>query len=107
MRRRPGWTLVHAAKGSTGLSLAESDAPDLILLDLVLPDMSGFEVMRRLEANPETAAIPVVTVSADARSRQALLLEPHVARGHLVKPYDVADLLGFLDACAREPAWSG
>lgn len=56
---------ILASDGATCLALAMSDKPDLILLDLVLPDMGGADVLRRLRANPETAAIPVVVFSAE------------------------------------------
>ena len=66
---------VQAGDGATALELARSLAPDLILLDVMLPDMAGTEVCRRLKADPETADIPVVMVTAlreDEARREAL-----------------------------------
>jgi two-component system cell cycle response regulator len=56
---------ILASDGQTCLDLARREAPDLILLDLVLPDMTGVEVLNRLRADPATATIPVVVFSAE------------------------------------------
>ena len=67
-----GFAVLEAATGGDGLQRAVEDQPDLILLDVRLPDMSGFEVCRRLKDDPRTSAIPVVQISAsftDAASR--------------------------------------
>ncbi|MGH2437448.1 MAG: response regulator, partial [bacterium] len=69
--RRPGVRLVGVSQGQAGLDLARADPPDLILLDLHLPDMRGEEVLRRLWEDPRTRAIPVAVLSADATPAQA------------------------------------
>src|SRR3954470_7090190 len=56
--------VVSAYNGATALELAESEVPDIVLLDVMMPRMDGFEVCRRLKANPRTADIPVVMVTA-------------------------------------------
>src|SRR4051812_20912982 len=53
-----------AQSGAAALQFAESEPPDIILLDVMMPEMDGFEVCRRLKSNPRTAAIPVVMVTA-------------------------------------------
>lgn len=58
--------LIRAANGREGLSLARSHRPDLIILDIGLPDMDGYEVLRRLQADPDTCNIPVFALSANA-----------------------------------------
>ena len=65
MRRLPGAQLLTAMQGRLGLELAKRHRPDLILLDLHLPDMHGEDVLRALRADPETKA-PVIAISADA-----------------------------------------
>ena len=70
LARRPGITLVSAMQGSLGVTLARDHQPDLILLDLNLPDMQGEEVLARLHADPATAEVPIVVISADATSGQ-------------------------------------
>ncbi|MDQ2809651.1 MAG: ATP-binding protein, partial [Chloroflexota bacterium] len=67
---RPAIKLLTALQGQSGLDLAVAQAPALILLDLHLPDLTGAEVLRRLRANPLTAATPVVIISADATPAQ-------------------------------------
>jgi PAS domain S-box-containing protein len=97
---RPGTTLLTALQGSIGLDLARQHLPDLILLDLHLPDIDGREVLRRLRADPATASIPVVVVTADATAGQRTRLLREGARGYLTKPIDVRELLEALDAAA-------
>ena len=62
--RREGFTTVCAATGREALAAAEAQTPALVVLDLMLPDMSGTEVCRRLRANPRTADVPVIILSA-------------------------------------------
>jgi CheY-like chemotaxis protein len=85
-----------------GLDLAAEHDPDLILLDLHLPDMPGQEVLRRLRAEPRTAEVPVVILSADARPTLVDQLLAQGARAFLTKPLDVKELLELLDAVAGE-----
>lgn len=61
-----GYTLAWAAKGEEGLAQAASLRPHLILLDINLPDIDGYEVARRLKADPELQAIPIIAVTANA-----------------------------------------
>ena len=67
---RPALKLLHAARGETGVELAQIHHPKLILLDLNLPDMHGSDVLQRLQSDPTTARVPVVVLSADATPSQ-------------------------------------
>jgi two-component system cell cycle response regulator len=58
------FTVLTASSGSEALALAQSERPDIILLDVMMPEMDGFEACRRLKADPQTAEIPVVMVTA-------------------------------------------
>lgn len=58
-----GFEMIQALDGETGIRLAKQKSPDLILLDLILPKMDGFEVLRHLQADPATKEIPVVVLS--------------------------------------------
>jgi signal transduction histidine kinase/CheY-like chemotaxis protein len=100
--RRPGVTLISAMRPMLGLDLAREHDPDLVLLDLHLPDMPGEEVLRRLRGDPKTAEIPVVILSADARPSLIKRLLGSGARAFLTKPLDVAELLALLDQVAEE-----
>jgi PAS domain S-box-containing protein len=97
MALRPEVKLIAAMQGRLGLDLARQHHPDLILLDVHLPDMKGSEVLRRLLADPETRDIPVVVISADATRGQIDRLLAAGARAYLTKPLDVKKLLAVLD----------
>jgi nitrogen-specific signal transduction histidine kinase/CheY-like chemotaxis protein len=102
LSRRPGVTLIPAMRPQLGLDLASEHQPDLVLLDLHLPDLPGEEVLRRLQSNPKTAEIPVVILSADARPSQVDHLLDQGVRAFLTKPLDITQLLELLDAIAAE-----
>jgi signal transduction histidine kinase/response regulator RpfG family c-di-GMP phosphodiesterase len=90
-------SLVGASEARSGLELAQTNRPDLILLDLHLPDASGHDVLRRLKEDPNTSPIPVVVVSADATPVQInLALEAGACR-YLTKPLDVGAVLRAFD----------
>jgi PAS domain S-box-containing protein len=79
--------------GGLGLELAREQPPDLVLLDMHLPDMAGTEVIERLRSRPETAEVPIVVVSADATARQVQGLRGSEVLAYLTKPIDVQELL--------------
>jgi len=97
LTRRKDVRLLAAMHGSLGLDLAREHRPDLVLLDLHLPDQSGSEVLRRLQADPLTAQIPVVVVSADRSSDQESEMRRLGAVDYLTKPFDVRDVLRAVD----------
>ncbi len=97
LAKRPGVRLVSAVEGRSGLQLARQHRPDLVLLDLHLPDLAGDELLHRLKAVPELADTKVVVVSADATpSRIREMLDLGV-EGYLTKPVDVEALLRLVD----------
>ena len=89
--------LLPAMLGGLGLDLAREHRPDLVLLDLHLPDMSGEELLARLRADPPTHAIPVVVLSADATPGQVERLLADGARAYLTKPLDISAFLALVD----------
>jgi CheY-like chemotaxis protein/HPt (histidine-containing phosphotransfer) domain-containing protein len=95
--RRPQVRLAEARTGAAGLALAAELAPDLVLLDLRLPDISGEEVLRRLRGDQKTRAIPAVVISAEARPAESDRLLAAGADDFLVKPIDVSTFLGVVD----------
>jgi signal transduction histidine kinase len=102
---RPQIRLLSAMQASLGLELARDHRPDLILLDLHLPDMAGDEVLRRLREDPITRTIPVVMISADATQTQINRLLAAGADDYLTKPLNVARFLQTVEAILdREPA---
>jgi len=94
---RPALKLLHAPNGETGLDLAQIHRPKLILLDLNLPDMHGADVLAKLQANPTTAELPVVVLSADATPSQIERLLTAGAKNYLTKPFDIDPFLAVVD----------
>jgi len=97
LNSRPAIQLLTAIQGSVGLDLARNHQPDLILLDLNLPDMNGKEVLSRLKLSDRTQDIPVIIVSADATPHQVDRLLAGGAEAFLTKPLDVPEFLRTLD----------
>lgn len=97
VEERDGIEIIPAMQGRLGLELAKEHQPMLVLLDLHLPDISGDEVLQRLRDDPQTAAIPVAVVSADATTGQVQRLLNAGALTYLTKPIDVGELLAVLD----------
>ena len=91
-----GVRLTTAMQGGMGLEMARRHRPDLILLDLHLPDVPGWEVLADLKADETTRTIPVVIVSADATPRQIERLMKAGAHSYLTKPLDVKRFLRLL-----------
>ena len=94
---RPGIRLITEMYGKNAVKLATDFAPDLILLDLDLPDIHGSEVLKLLQAGPKTDAIPVVILSADAMNTQIEKLMQAGARNYLTKPLDILEFLRMVD----------
>ena len=98
LARYEGLTLLPAIQGSMGLDLARQHHPDLVLLDLHLPDLPGWEVLRALKGDPATSDIPVIIASADATPGQIARLIDAGALEYLTKPLDIHELLAAVDA---------
>jgi signal transduction histidine kinase len=94
---RPSVKLLPAGMGSLGIELATEHQPDLVLLDLHLPDLGGEEVLAQLRADSRTKDIPVVVLSADATARTPGPLLEAGAQAYLTKPIGVRELLEVVD----------
>ena len=90
-------TMMPAVQGRVGLDLARQHRPDLVLLDVHLPDMSGEEVLATLRAHPATEHIPVIVVSADATRGQIDRLTAAGAFAYLTKPIDVREFIAVIE----------
>ena len=98
LERLPDLRLLVAPLPSRGLQMAIDECPDLILLDIQLPGMDGFEVMRRLRLEEASRTIPVIAVSANAMAGD---IERGMALGfvqYLTKPVDLRQLLAAVEA---------
>ena len=98
-----GYSVATAATGEEGLAKLETESPDLVLLDVMMPGLSGYDVCRRIRENPRTALLPVVLVTA---------LDPHAERvrgieagadDFLSKPINVRGFLETVGAALEKP----
>ncbi|HEY6156758.1 MAG TPA: response regulator [Gemmatimonadales bacterium] len=86
-----GWDVITAGSGAAGIELARSAPPDVILVDVMMPEMDGYEVCRRLKADPATGAVPIVLLTARRDLNQARLAETGAA-GVVLKPFQPEQL---------------
>ncbi|HLG01195.1 MAG TPA: PAS domain S-box protein [Acidimicrobiia bacterium] len=101
LRTRPNVTMIMAATGGIGVELALRKPPDLVLLDLQLPDMNGQEVLRRLRADERTRGCRVVVLSADATKERIQQLLADGADAYLTKPLRLPTLFEEIDRLAE------
>lgn len=94
---RPKIALISDPRGLQALPLAKQFVPNLILLDLNLPDIHGKEVISNLKNDPQTRAIPIVVISADAMPHQLEAILNLGAKDYLTKPLDLMKLIGTID----------
>ena len=97
LEERPEIELLTAMQGKLGLDLARQHSPDLILLDVHLPDLDGREVLSELKSSETTRNIPVVVISADATTHQIKRLMTAGSDTYLTKPLDVVEFFRVLD----------
>lgn len=88
-----GYRVLLAINGATGLVQADRNQPDLIMLDIYLPDLSGHEVARRLRHMDSTRSIPILMVSVSTSSTDQQLSHQNGCKGYIAKPIDV-DAIG-------------
>ena len=96
-----GFEVITADNGEDALMLVEESAPDLILLDWMMPHVSGIEVCRRLRARPETRGIPIIMLSARSEEMDKVRGLETGADDYVIKPYSVAELMARLRAHLR------
>lgn len=103
LSQRSDIKMITAQQGSMGLELARQHQPDLILLDLHLPDMNGDQVLVWLRSEARTTGIPVVVISADAIGSEVKRLKELGARAYITKPFQVQHFLQVLDEILASP----
>lgn len=104
---REGYATLEAADGKTGLALARSREPALMLLDVMLPVMDGFAVCKELERDPKTASIPVIMLTARGEEVDRVLGLELGADDYVVKPFSARELLLRVRAILRRQRSTG
>ncbi|TBW36116.1 response regulator [Siculibacillus lacustris] len=101
---RHGFVTCLAVDGPAGVAMAKSEAPDVILMDVALGDMDGWEATTIIKADPDTAHIPVITLTAHALSSDRAKSLAVGCADFDTKPVDMERLLGKIGACLRPAA---
>ena len=101
---RKGYTIQEAKNGSEALVKLADEAPDLVLLDLMLPDMSGYEVLAKIRQGGKTADIPVIMLTGKSNPADRMKGLHHGSNEYLTKPFDPAKLLAVLEKYLDHPA---
>jgi two-component system alkaline phosphatase synthesis response regulator PhoP/two-component system response regulator VicR len=93
---RSGYQVITAFDGPEALKKVETDRPDVIVLDVMMPKMDGFEVLKRLQANPETRNIPVIMLTAKAQDADVFRGWSSGVSAYLTKPFNPLELITFV-----------
>jgi DNA-binding response OmpR family regulator len=102
--QRKGYRILPATSGAQALAKAETEQPDLIILDVMMPDMNGLEVCRRLRANPRTSAIPILMFTAKTAVGDKIAGFQAGADDYLTKPVHPAELISRVEALLQRAA---
>jgi CheY-like chemotaxis protein len=87
-----GWEVLSASNGKTGIVTAQRELPDAILLDVMMPEMDGIATLKALQANPITAGIPVIFLTAKAQADEKRQFNDLGISGVITKPFNSLDL---------------
>jgi two-component system cell cycle response regulator DivK len=93
---RTSYRLIEATDGEAGVTTARAERPDLIIMDIQLPRLSGLEATRQLKAAPETAGVPIIVITSFALEGDEQKARDAGAAAYLAKPYSPRELLGMI-----------
>ena len=99
---RTSYRLVEATDGEAGVAMALQESPNLILMDIQLPKISGLDATRRLRADPRTAQVPIIAITSYALSGDDQRALDAGASAYLAKPYSPRELLDLIRKLAPE-----
>ena len=102
--RRRGYEVAIATDGEQGVAMARSEAPDLILMDMNMPRLDGWEATRRIRAMPETHALPIIALTAHESADDREKTLEAGCDDHHGKPVDLTTLLGQIEALLDRPS---
>jgi two-component system phosphate regulon response regulator PhoB len=100
---REGFKVLTAMRGDVAVQVAQAKAPDLVILDLMLPEVDGFEVCRRLRGDPRTRTIPVIMLTAKGEESDMVAGLELGADDYIPKPFSVRVLMARVRAALRRP----
>ena len=96
-----GYEVTTAVNGKIGFELARNNPPDLILCDILMPEMTGYEVFEHLKMNVDTSSIPFIFITASAEKSEVQLGLNMGAAGYVRKPFEEKELLDAVGECLR------
>ena len=99
---RTSYRLIEASDGETGVAMAQQELPDLIIMDIQLPRLSGLDATRKLRADPKTTHIPIIVITSFALSGDDQRAKDAGAAAYLAKPYSPRELLQTIRQFAPE-----
>jgi CheY-like chemotaxis protein len=99
---RCGYDVLSAATGHEALTLATGCVPNVVVLDLGLPDIDGWEVARRLKAAPQTTAVPIIALTGATLTHERVSAMRAGCDRHLAKPCVPTDLVDAIERCVTE-----
>jgi len=102
MLKARNFEVVSAPDGLSGLSLAKADKPDLILLDIMMPGMDGYEVCSKIKTDNATKHIPVIMLTAKGEGEAVTKAHRSGANDYIVKPFNLPTLLGRLNKYIKQ-----
>ncbi|HJN52143.1 MAG: response regulator [Pseudomonadales bacterium] len=98
MLEKIGHEVITAENGRDGVAIATSEMPDIVLMDIVMPDMNGFQATRHLSRSDKTSHIPVIIVSSKDQDTDKVWGERQGARAYITKPVDEKELVALIDS---------
>ncbi|HKM63483.1 MAG TPA: response regulator [Acidisphaera sp.] len=101
--QRQGFSVCFALDGASGVSMAASESPDVILMDIALGEMDGWEATRLIKGNAETSRIPIIALTAHALATDKARSVEVGCADYDTKPVDFPRLLGKIRACVNVP----
>ena len=99
---RDGWSVATHSDGSDAVEVVQAERPDVLVLDVMLPGRSGYDILRELRADPETAELPVLMLTARGQSRDRDMAAEAGASRFMAKPFSNAEVLESIRALAGQ-----
>jgi len=99
MLEKMGHEVITADNGREGVEMAVKEQPDVVLMDIVMPDMNGFQATRQIAIGENTKHIPVIIVSSKNQETDKVWGQRQGAKGYITKPVDTQELVSVMKAC--------